>query len=88
MNRTADNLIDVQWVARCAHRLDSGGRMRTLVSLEEAAQELWHEPTVARILSRARLPKNGFAWARPSASIDQRAPPTLPSCGSREIAQR
>ena len=41
MNRDADNLADVQWVAQCAHRLRERWPHADVVSLEEAAVELW-----------------------------------------------
>ena len=44
MNRTGDNLIDSQWVARCSHRLRERWPHADLVSLDEAAQELWQNP--------------------------------------------
>jgi hypothetical protein len=42
MNRDADDtLADVQWIAQCAHRLRAHWPHADLLSLEEAALELW-----------------------------------------------
>ena len=41
MNRGTSELIDVQWVARCARRLRRHWPHADLASLEEAAVELW-----------------------------------------------
>jgi hypothetical protein len=43
MNRDADNLADVQWVAQCARRLREQWPRVELAVLEEAALELWRE---------------------------------------------
>jgi hypothetical protein len=43
MNRDADNLVDLQWVANCAHRLREQWPHADPTSLEEAASELWKD---------------------------------------------
>ena len=41
MDRGADNLIDMQWVALCAERLREQWPRADRTSLEETARELW-----------------------------------------------
>lgn len=41
MDRPADNLIDVQWVAQCARRLRERWPRIGGEALEETARELW-----------------------------------------------
>ena len=41
MDRPPDNLIDVQWVAQCAHRLRKRWPHADVLTLEETAIELW-----------------------------------------------
>jgi hypothetical protein len=41
MDRSASELIDAEWVARCAHRLRRRWPHVDVASLEEAATELW-----------------------------------------------
>ncbi|MCE9661706.1 MAG: hypothetical protein K8R60_24545 [Burkholderiales bacterium] len=41
MDRPADNLIDVTWVAWCAERLRAQWPRADATSLEETARELW-----------------------------------------------
>ena len=41
MDRIASEFVDVQWVARCAHRLRRRWPHVDVASLEEAASELW-----------------------------------------------
>ncbi len=41
MNRDAHNLVDVQWLARCANRLRKQWPRADLPSIEETALELW-----------------------------------------------
>jgi hypothetical protein len=43
VNRDADNLIDAQWVARCARVLRGRWPHADPTSLEEAATELWRD---------------------------------------------
>jgi hypothetical protein len=43
MDRDAGKFFDVQWVAQCAHRLRERWPHADLVSLEEAARELWND---------------------------------------------
>jgi len=45
MNRDADNLIDVTWVAWCAERLREQWPRADASSLQEAAQDLWRDET-------------------------------------------
>ena len=40
MNRDADNLVDVQWLARCASRLRQQWPRADVSSIDEAALEL------------------------------------------------
>ena len=41
MDRSGSEFVDVQWVARCAHRLRRRWPHVDVASLEEAATELW-----------------------------------------------
>lgn len=41
MNRDADNLADVQWLARCANRLRQQWPRADVASIDETALELW-----------------------------------------------
>ena len=41
MNRSASEFVDVQWVARCAHRLRRRWAHVDVALLAEAATELW-----------------------------------------------
>ena len=41
MQRDSDNLIDVHWVAQCAHRLRAQWPHADPTSIDEAAAELW-----------------------------------------------
>ena len=41
MDRPGSDFIDVQWIARCAHRLRRHWPHADPLSLEEAAVELW-----------------------------------------------
>jgi len=41
MNRDADNLVDVQWIAKCANRLRQQWPRADVASIDEAALELW-----------------------------------------------
>ena len=41
MNRDADNLVDVQWMARCAKRLRQQWPRADAAAIDETAQELW-----------------------------------------------
>ena len=41
MDRDGSEFLDAQWVARCAHRLRRQWPHADVVSLEEAAIELW-----------------------------------------------
>ena len=60
MNRDADNLADVQWVAHCAHRLREQWPHADPTSLEEAATDLWKDESL-----RAMPPAQAaVAWLR------------------------
>ena len=60
MNRDADNLADVQWVAHCAHRLRAHWPHADPTSLEEAAADLWNDESL-----RAMPPAQAaVAWPR------------------------
>ena len=41
MNRDADNLVDVQWIAKCANRLREEWPRADVASIDETALELW-----------------------------------------------
>lgn len=41
MNRDAHNLVDVQWLARCANRLRQEWPRAEVASIDETALELW-----------------------------------------------
>ena len=41
MNRDADNLADVQWLAMCARRLRQQWPRADVTSIDETALELW-----------------------------------------------
>ena len=41
MNRDADNLADVQWLAMCARRLRQQWPRADALSIDETAVELW-----------------------------------------------
>ena len=41
MNRDADNLANVQWLARCANRLRQQWPRADVTSIDETALELW-----------------------------------------------
>jgi hypothetical protein len=49
MNRDADNLVDVQWVAKCARCLREQWPHADPTSLEEAAAEIWRDETMRRL---------------------------------------
>ena len=46
MNRDADNLVDVTWVAWCSERLREQWPRADGTSLEEAARELWADESL------------------------------------------
>ena len=48
MDRSASEFIDVEWVARCAHRLRRRWAHVDVALLEEAATELWLQPLSSR----------------------------------------
>jgi hypothetical protein len=43
MNRDADNMADLQWIAQCARRLREQWPRVELALLEKAALELWRD---------------------------------------------
>ena len=49
MNRDADNLADVQWVAHCARCLREQWPHADPTSLEEAAVEIWREEAMRKL---------------------------------------
>ena len=49
MNRDADNLADVQWVAQCAQCLREQWPRADSTSLEEAAMEIWREEPMRQL---------------------------------------
>ena len=51
MNRTADNLIDVTWVAWATERLREQWPRADQVSLEETALDLWREDELPAVLA-------------------------------------
>ena len=60
MNRDADNLADLQWVANCAHRLREQWPHADPTSLHEAAAELWNDESL-----RAMAPgQAAVVWLR------------------------
>ena len=61
MNRDADNLADVQWIAQCARRLRERWPRVELAVLEEAALELWRDERL-RALPGERA---AAAWLAP-----------------------
>ncbi len=50
MNRDADNLAGVQWIAQCANQLREQWPRADPTSLEEAAAELWRDKSL-RVLT-------------------------------------
>ncbi len=62
MDRPADNLIDVQWVAQCAERLRQRWPRADRTSLEEAATELWRNE-LARALPPLQAAEEWLARA-------------------------
>ncbi|MEO8312652.1 MAG: hypothetical protein ABI520_15900 [Caldimonas sp.] len=61
MDRDASEFADMQWVARCAHRLRRQWPHADVESLEEAALELW------RVNWLREMPAEAAAelWLRP-----------------------
>jgi uncharacterized protein (DUF1684 family) len=57
MNRDADNLIDVTWVAWCAERLREQWPRADATSLEEAARDLWSDESLRAIGPRQAAEK-------------------------------
>jgi|NGEPerStandDraft_6_1074524.scaffolds.fasta_scaffold38638_1 hypothetical protein len=82
MNRDADNLADVQWIAQCARRLREQWPRVDLAVLEEAALELWRDDRLralpgeraarewlAPLVSTAAAPREGHRAGAASSSI-------------------
>ena len=65
MNRDADNLADVQWIAQCARRLREQWPRVELVLLEEIALELWRDERL-RALSGEQA---ATEWLAPLVSM-------------------
>jgi hypothetical protein len=57
MNRDADKLEDVQWIALCAERLREQWPRADPTSLEEAARDLWMDETLRRLAAREAAEK-------------------------------
>ena len=80
MNRDADNLADVQWLAHCAERLREQWPRADPTSLAEAAGELWADEALRRLTPaeaargwlRRGLPESVLIPARrdPTSSAD------------------
>jgi hypothetical protein len=68
MNRTADNLIDVTWVAWCAERLREQWPRLDGATLEETARELWADETL-RVLGPRQAAENWLALGMPEPSF-------------------
>ena len=49
MNRDADNLVDVQWVAQCAECLRGQWPRADPTSLADAARALWADDALRRL---------------------------------------
>ena len=49
MNRDADNLADVHWVAQCARRLREQWPHADPTSLHETAAELWQDEALGML---------------------------------------
>ena len=60
MDRPADNLIDVTWVAWAAERLREQWPRADATSLEEAARDLWRDETLRLLGPRQAAEK----WLR------------------------
>ena len=60
MNRDADNLADVQWVAQCAQCLREQWPRADPTSLEETALEIWRDEAM-RTLTPS---KAALGWLR------------------------
>jgi hypothetical protein len=65
MNRDADNLADVQWVAQCARRLREQWPRVELALLEEAALELWRDDRLRGLPGE----QAAAAWLAPLVSV-------------------
>ena len=79
MDRTADNLIDVTWVAWAAERLREQWPRLDGTSLEETARELWRDEELRRLGPRQAVEK-WLGRAMPGPISDNMTPP--PSAGS------
>ena len=80
MDRTADNMIDVTWVAWCAERLREQWPRLDGATLEEAARELWGDETLRR-LGPHKAAEKWLALGMPE-SLQPRASKVLPGQGS------
>jgi hypothetical protein len=64
MDREPGKFFDVQWVAQCAHRLRERWPHADVVSLEEAAIELWNDEAL-RAMPAAAAAERWLAKAGP-----------------------
>ena len=69
MDRQTSELTDVQWVARCAHRLRRQWPHADVASLEEAALELWRVDWLREMAAE----EAAELWLRPLAGRPQAA---------------
>jgi len=61
MNRDADNLVDVQWIAKCANRLREEWPRADVASIDETALELWQVDWLREMSGEAAA----ALWLRP-----------------------
>ena len=61
MNRDADNLVDVQWIAKCANRLREEWPRADVASIDETALELWQVDWLCEMSGEAAA----ALWLRP-----------------------
>jgi len=61
MNRDADNLADVQWIAQCARRLRERWPRVDLALLEATALELWRDDRLRALAGE----QAAAAWLAP-----------------------
>ena len=71
MNRDADNLADLQWVANCAHRLREQWPHADPTSLQEAAAELWKDEAL-RVMTPTQA---AVVWLRRGIPESASSPP-------------
>lgn len=61
MDRDADNLADVQWLAQCAHRLREQWPHADPTSLDETAADLWQDESLRSLEPREAVDR----WLQP-----------------------